>query len=136
MPNANCPDREQLRAYATGDVFGQAADTLAEHINTCGGCQALLETIDDAEDSLVVRLRRAPQHDKYRNETQCQVALRRAEAAEFFLRPSSIPSSEDTDQSPNLDVLGEIPVIGKTGPRAAWEWSTRPCTPSSAVWLP
>ena len=56
MNGISCPAREQLREYAAGRLSDETADSVAQHIEACPACQALLTTIDDADDTFVAQL--------------------------------------------------------------------------------
>src|SRR4030042_571159 len=116
MCPANCPDREQLRGYAAGRISDQTANIVADHIDECIDCQAALETIDDAEDSLVVRLRRAPAREKYQDESKYQEAMARAEtAAGAFFQPGGEQAADGTVRTPELKELGEYQLLEQLG---------------------
>jgi len=111
-----CPDCEQLQAYAAGRISDQTANTVADHIDECTDCQAALETIDDAEDSVVIRLRRAPAQDRYQDESNYQEAMARAEKAlGAFLQPGGKQAADNTVQTPDLKELGEYQILEKLG---------------------
>jgi serine/threonine protein kinase/Tol biopolymer transport system component len=108
MSPANCPDQEELLAYAAGKISDQTANAVADHIDECTDCQAALETMDDAEDSLVVRLRRAPAREKYQDETQYEEAMGRAAAV--FTTESAYAA-----QTTQLQEVGEYQLLEKLG---------------------
>jgi uncharacterized protein (TIGR03067 family) len=79
MSATTCPSREELFDYAVGRLSDQASHGVAEHLESCELCQAGLATFDDADDTLVARLRQPPEEDPYLGESQCQVAVARFE---------------------------------------------------------
>ena len=54
MNETLCPDYERLRAYTAGKLADDISEALADHIDSCSACQALLATFDEPEDTLVV----------------------------------------------------------------------------------
>jgi len=87
---SDCPSREQLLAYTLGKLPEEALQTVADHLETCSGCLALLSTVVEAEDSVVSRLRHPrvgtrqvgapPDGEEFLDEPQCQQAVRQFEA--------------------------------------------------------
>ena len=43
-PNGECPDAEQLAAWADGTIYGADADRIEAHLADCARCQAVLAT--------------------------------------------------------------------------------------------
>ena len=78
MPLPDCPSRDELFDYAVGRLSDDASDVLASHLDACSTCQAMLATLQDANDSLVARLRRPVPDDPLLAEPECGVALARA----------------------------------------------------------
>ena len=76
MTANDCPDREVLLAYHTGELPEAAAEEVIAHLGQCSTCQAALETFGEAQDSLVARLRR-PEAELYTAEPQCREMLAR-----------------------------------------------------------
>ena len=80
MSVPDCPSREELFDYAVGRLSDDASDVLASHLDSCSTCQTMLATLDDADDSLVARLRSPVPDDPLLAEPECSVALARAKA--------------------------------------------------------
>ncbi|MHB1034128.1 MAG: protein kinase domain-containing protein [Pirellulales bacterium] len=80
MTAAVCPNREDLANYTAGRLSDEASAALAEHFEACPDCQASLATLEDADDTLVARLRRPALADPCLEESQCEAALVRARA--------------------------------------------------------
>ena len=55
-----CPPRDELVRFAVGDLDGAALARVAEHVEHCPSCNALLQTIDADADALVTSLRLPP----------------------------------------------------------------------------
>ena len=60
MPLATCPGHDSLRDFRLGKLPAEDARQIAEHLDTCPSCQANIETISDAADTLVHSLRQPP----------------------------------------------------------------------------
>ena len=56
MSNDNCPTRDELTAFAIGQLASQLTDEIAIHIDQCPQCQDLLAIHDRCEDELLVHL--------------------------------------------------------------------------------
>ncbi|MBN2294863.1 MAG: hypothetical protein JXM70_20715, partial [Pirellulales bacterium] len=60
QPQQNRPDRELLTAYALGKLSDAESERVAEMIDGDPECQAMLGTLDAAEDTLAGNLRHRP----------------------------------------------------------------------------
>ena len=80
MTATTCPSRDELFDYAVGRLSDEVSEGVAEHLESCPSCQAGLATFDDADDTLVARLRLPAEEDPYQGESQCRVAVARARA--------------------------------------------------------
>ncbi len=82
MPASSCPSRETLLQYSIGMLSNQQSDDLAGHLESCPDCQATITTLEDAEDTLIGRLRTPPGSESCLAEPQFQAALAQAIAGE------------------------------------------------------
>jgi serine/threonine protein kinase len=73
-----CPSSEELQALSLGQVSIDKSDELIAHIRSCETCRSELETVDDAEDSLIATLRDPDGVATYDAEQNCQVAVAKA----------------------------------------------------------
>ncbi len=116
MSATTCPDREELFDYAVGRLSDEASHSVAEHLESCQTCQAGLATFDDADDTLVARLRQPDDEDPYLQESQCQVAV--ARARKVAGRPVA-EGGESADPASThsllLGSLGEYQLLEKLG---------------------
>jgi len=121
--SGDCPSREQLIAYTLGKLPEKALQTVADHLETCGGCLAALSTVAEAEDSLVSQLRHPgvgtrqvgalPDGEEFLDEPQCQEAVRQFEA--IGSEPSLVAQ---TDRVAGLSVpkkLGRYQLLEELG---------------------
>ena len=100
MTVAGCPPRELLLQYSIGMLSDDQSDELAGHVDSCPDCQATILTLEDAEDTLIGRLRTPPASEPYSAEPPFQAALAKA-----------LATSGGTGVSPVLDDdTGETPV--------------------------
>jgi len=53
MVATTCPNRETLLQYSIGTLAPQQRDALDEHLESCPDCQAVIMTLDDADDTVV-----------------------------------------------------------------------------------
>ena len=111
MTTTTCPSREDLTAYLNGRLSAADLEDVAEHVESCPECQAMLGTLDAAVDTLVADLRRAVPNDAYLEESQCRLAIGRAHS--MFDAASST-----ADQSPHTlcgQSLGEYLLTEELG---------------------
>ncbi|WP_182866269.1 protein kinase domain-containing protein [Rhodopirellula sp. JC639] len=78
MTATECPTVERLRAYSLGQLPDAENDELFQHLRSCSTCQAELETVDDAEDSLISELRQRDPHAGLTDEPDCKLAMAKA----------------------------------------------------------
>jgi serine/threonine protein kinase len=57
MPRLPCPDEPTLRAFAIGDLDGDALDRVASHVASCRTCESALDFLEAHADGLVDHLR-------------------------------------------------------------------------------
>jgi anti-sigma factor RsiW len=56
MPQQRCPSRLELRAFHLGMLVAKRLDAVAEHLETCARCEAMLRELDTARDPLLAAL--------------------------------------------------------------------------------
>ncbi|MFN3190108.1 MAG: protein kinase domain-containing protein [Aureliella sp.] len=95
-----CPTDQQLKLLTLGQLSEQESDALFRHLHSCEQCQAMLETLDDGEDSLVLNLRSSSAMDQFGAEAPCKesvalaaaaLATSRIDASGPSVSPTSIP---------------------------------------------
>ena len=79
MQPSQCPQPEQLLAFALGKLDDQTADTVASHLEQCDTCAALAASLEQATDSFVAGLRRPAAGQQFLEEPQFGVAAARAQ---------------------------------------------------------
>ena len=75
-----CPTHETLLKYSLGKLPEKQSDALAGHLDSCPDCQATIVTLEDAEDTLIERLRMPLDGESYSAEPLYQAALDEAVA--------------------------------------------------------
>ena len=68
----NCPNRNTLLAFRTGELSEATADEIIPHISACPDCQGTLQTFGDADDTLIAKLRSPAAADPYADEPQAR----------------------------------------------------------------
>ena len=91
MSLTRCPSQEVLFDYVVGRLSDADSDALASHVESCSSCRADLATLDDADDTLVARLREPAEEDPYQGESQCGVAVARAKVVTGSTSPPKGP---------------------------------------------
>jgi anti-sigma factor RsiW len=108
MNNMPCPGDEQLREYAVGRLDEGPSEALEGHVAECAACQARFATIGDIEDTLALRLRRAPAADEYQDEPAYHEAEARAKAlVETAVTLALSDTGDQPSGSADLGRLGE-----------------------------
>ncbi|WP_422927114.1 WD40 repeat domain-containing serine/threonine protein kinase [Singulisphaera sp. PoT] len=57
MPGPDCPSQDDLAAFNLGVLPEDSLERIAEHVEGCPGCEAVLEALDRAPDPVVLSLR-------------------------------------------------------------------------------
>jgi RND family efflux transporter MFP subunit len=126
MTAAACPTRELLHQYSIGMLSDEQSDELASHLDACPDCQATILTMEDAEDTLIGRLRTPPASEPYSAEPPFLAALAKALATlgGTGVSPVSSSSADDTPVPPSKEdlfaaslprALGEYQITAELG---------------------
>jgi hypothetical protein len=57
MSRFHCPTEQELAAFNLGDLPEARVEAISRHLETCPGCEAFLEGLDDRTDSAIAALR-------------------------------------------------------------------------------
>ena len=122
MVTASCPSREMLLQYSIGMLSDQQSDDLAGHLDSCPDCQATIVTLEEAEDTLIGRLRMPLGSEACLAEPEFQAALAHAIAMPGATsQPSSagvspVPSGDEGNPASVMPhMLGEYQVLEELG---------------------
>lgn len=116
MRAAPCPGPQKLHDYASGWLDEEEAARLEEHLNGCPGCLSLLATAQDAADTLVSRLRRAPVPNPYEQEPGFRQVLARARAAvQMAVAGEDAAAESGPAPAAELRQIGDYQLLGKLG---------------------
>ena len=115
MSSADCPSRDVLFAYQTGELSEALAESLTSHVVCCEACQAGLNTIREAEDTFVARLRASATEDPYLQEAECAGVVARVKATAGSLAMSAASAVAAGSAPPVLGRLGEYELLDKLG---------------------
>jgi serine/threonine protein kinase/tetratricopeptide (TPR) repeat protein len=120
MVTASCPSREMLLQYSIGMLSDEQSDGLAGHLDSCPDCQATIMTLEDAEDTLIGRLRMPLGSEACLAEPEFQAAL-----AHAIAMPAAAPSGagvspvppggESNPASVMPQMLGEYQILEELG---------------------
>jgi len=113
MTEEKCPGAAVLAEYAVGRLGEAESDAVAAHLERCPVCQAELDTVHDADDTLVRRLREPVPEEPYLDESHCNVALARAKA--LAGRSEAGEASAGDDPSALGGTLGEYRLLKRLG---------------------
>jgi len=109
MPQ-DCPSSDELQALHAGTLAEETAAAVIEHISTCQECQAFLDTLGDADDSLLGGLRAPVTVDPYADEEYCREAIRNLETVMVPTTATAV-----SDDAAALGELGEYRLVAKLG---------------------
>src|SRR5581483_3243550 len=90
MAVRGCPTREELFAFGGGKLAGDAADTIAKHLDRCSNCQSIMESLIEAGDSLVQKLREPIESSPFQNEVEGPQAISAAKLAPALIAAESV----------------------------------------------
>jgi serine/threonine protein kinase len=111
----NCPNRDVLLAFRTGELSEAAAEEAIPHISVCADCQATLQTFGDADDTFIAKLRSPAVADPYADEPQRAALMARAMALATGNAPGSSQTPAETLEAADLGRLGEYQLLAKLG---------------------
>jgi uncharacterized protein (TIGR03067 family) len=100
-----CPDRQTLLRYSLGTLAEVEREALDSHLDACPDCQAVIVTLDDADDTAIGRLRMPLSGEAVLAEPQLQDAL-----AAAMGMPAPMPEASDMPR-----MLGEYRLIAELG---------------------
>ncbi|MCO8123936.1 protein kinase [Stieleria sp. TO1_6] len=116
MTATECPSHERLRAFSQGRLPDEEGQELFQHLSECQACMADLETVDDADDSLIADLRAGDEHADLVNEPQYRRAMANALAA---LAGSSAHDADGSVTRSGIDTfpqqIGEYEIVRPIG---------------------
>ena len=125
MTAKGCPSRETLHQYSLGLLAAGDRDALDSHLDSCPDCQAAIATLDDADDTLIGRLRTPLSSEAVIAEPQLQDALTAAIAGAAAVgasvgaavklppqQPREFPSQQAADLP---ETLGEYRILKELG---------------------
>ena len=111
MCATECPSDRQLKALSLGRLAFDESEELLAHVGACSTCQSELETVNDAEDSLIAALRNPGELDRFQAESDCQIAMTKALGA-----MSLAQSQRPMEQSIGLtEQIGEYRILRPLG---------------------
>ncbi len=104
-----CPNREDLAAFASGNLPNRSFHRIARHLETCASCEAALGEFDDPADPLLSQLREAASEQSASADSVPADLL----AAVQSLRSTSSSQSEGLTALPRR--LGKFELIEELG---------------------
>jgi serine/threonine protein kinase len=111
-----CPSRETLLQYSLGKIPEEQRDQLDSHLDRCPDCQATIVTLNDADDTVIGRLRMPLSHEDFLAEPQLRDALAAAlevpERAQIAKKDSDLASLR---AAATPRALGEYRVLEELG---------------------
>lgn len=130
MLSTRCPTRADLSIFLSGKLSEEQIDAIGIHLEDCGPCQALLETLDDPEDTLSPQLRHRQGINTVASDSQLQLLLKRAKEIGLEVYgigdPSSlpgqpVPTPRPTGEGSQLDQYRLLEKIGQGGMGAVYK---------------
>ncbi len=115
MLATTCPSRETLFRYSVGLLSEEQSEELADHLDSCPDCQATILTLDDADDTLIRRLRMPLGSESYLAEPQFQAAVAEAMALPDPGAIGQEPSGLEDRPAAMPSMLGEYRVLEELG---------------------
>ncbi len=112
MTTTTCPSREVFLQCSLGLISEEESHSLAEHLESCPECQDLVMTLDNADDTLVGRLRMPLSSESFLAEPQLQRALSAA-AGMPMPRADAVEGADLAADMP--ETLGEYRLLEELG---------------------
>jgi serine/threonine protein kinase len=116
MTTITCPPAEQLKAFYLGQLPDDRSDELVAHVGNCSACQAELETVVDAEDSLIANLREPDAGSNLDREPACEMGMLRALGAlATAYEPTTNDDSSNSENASLPKTIGEYEIVRALG---------------------
>ncbi|MDX1927257.1 MAG: protein kinase [Pirellulaceae bacterium] len=116
MTTITCPPAEQLKAFYLGQLPDDRSDELVAHVGACSACQAELETVVDAEDSLIANLREPDDGSNLDREPACEMGMLRALGAlATVYEPTTDENSGNSEEATLPKTIGEYEIVRALG---------------------
>ena len=113
MPNTGCSSREQLRDYVVGKLPLAAAEAVMTHLDQCPECLAILPTLGDADETLIVAIRSPVPEDPFAGEPERKEFLSRVR--NMFTASGRKSGQEPATEQELPGDLGEYQLLEKLG---------------------
>jgi serine/threonine protein kinase len=110
MVASACPDREQLSGYVLGTLPEESFEAVAEHVESCPGCEATVVDLETQPDLVIQQLRTAPPTDSFLAEPGYREVL--AMIQQMGQVAAATPSAEE---SPVLGTIRVYRLLEKLG---------------------
>ena len=108
MKTTACPSGEELRLLSCGRVTPPESEVLLTHLERCARCQAEVDTVADADDSLIADLRTTDEFAYFEREGGYQTAMAKA--------LSALAVSDSNRDQPDLPVrIGDYEIVRPLG---------------------
>ena len=116
MAANHCLNRDELAAYAAGQLSEQAAEDFDRHVGDCESCRSTLDTLNHTYDSLLVRLQNQSVPQSYCLEPPCRDAVAGVKAMATPSGRARTPASSAPKAELRLPCkLGEYELLEKIG---------------------
>ena len=116
MSHVACPSREQVADYLLDTLGESVADRVMEHSETCAECDRTIEWLEDASDSVVVKLRQPLAGDDYCNHSAYQRLIGALEELKLAKIEPAVGTLTATETAPRVnDQLDEYRLLEKLG---------------------
>lgn len=112
MSGIGCPTREELTAYALGEIPEADGEAISRHLEGCESCEAALSEVEGSTDRLIDLCRQPAPLDRYSQEAACQDAITRAIALGGGFAEATDDTPADTATEPAEEAE---PVLGQMG---------------------
>ncbi|MAG94682.1 MAG: hypothetical protein CMJ48_13195 [Planctomycetaceae bacterium] len=102
--NIPCPAAEELSGYSLGILADDRSLLIDDHLEECGECQAAMETLAPAPDTLMEQLASPKHPDPYEAEPECRqlVASVAGGVYESFDRTSLVTGDGTNDAEADI----------------------------------
>lgn len=118
MPLTACPNRERLARYLLGKLAEADFQQVAAHVEACQACQAHLDDLDGASDSLVGVLRQSGLGATNSDDSELEDLVSRVEAIGPDVHQSRADRPESSNASPGPRTpkqLGQYQLLERLG---------------------
>jgi len=128
MIRTNCPTDDELRAFGSGRLSGEAVDKLALHVEECADCESRLGQLDDSADDFVAGVRGCAASPENSNDFAVPALVAEAVDGVATLSRRALELIQQNFEERTWNAFWKVAVEGRPAAAVAEELDMKPGT--------